>query len=207
MSGTGSSVKIGVLGGTFNPVHNGHLLIAGAAREKLGLDQVYFIPAARTPLKDGTEILPARHRVAMVRLAISGLPYFKLSELEIDRPGPSYTVDTIAELRQKLGAQTEIHFIIGLDSLAQLPLWKEASRLISLCRLAAVPRPGYSPPDMAALEKAIPGLSRRLTVLDKPLTDISATEIRERVRKGLSIADLVPASVADYIRKNRLYLE
>jgi len=199
-------MKIGVLGGTFNPVHNGHLLIAGVAKDALDLDVVYFIPAARTPLKDGTEILPARHRVEMVRLAISAFSYFKLSEIEIDRPGPSYTVDTIAGLRENIGAQNEIYFIIGLDSLAQLPQWKEPGRLIKLCRLASVPRPGYSLPEMTALEKAIPGLSKRLTVLDKPLTDISATEIRERVKKGLSITGLVPAPVAEYIKKNGLYL-
>src|SRR3990170_1262762 len=106
-------MKIGVLGGTFDPIHKGHLAIAEAAMKRLGLDEVYFVPAARTPLKESETILAAEHRLAMVRLAIAGYPYFKLSTIEIDRPGPSYTVDTISELRVRLGVDNELHFIIG----------------------------------------------------------------------------------------------
>ena len=199
-------MKIGVLGGTFNPIHRGHLAIAEAARAKLSLDEVYFVPAARTPLKEDGSILAAEHRLRMVRLAIADYPDFKLSTVEIDRPGPSYTVDTIAELRDKLGAENELFFIIGWDSLSQFPGWREPARIIQMCRLVAVPRPGYSFPDRVSLETALPGLSQRLILLGEPKIDISASEIRQRAERGESISHLVPEPVAEYIRKEKLYL-
>ena len=199
-------MKIGILGGTFDPIHNGHLKIAEAARKKLGLNEVYFMPAAKTPLKEGISISAVEHRVKMVRLAIAGKPRFKLSTIELDRPGLSYTADTIAELRKKLGAETELYFIIGWDSLSQFARWREPARIIRMCRLVAVPRPGYTMPDPKALEAAIPGMSESLIVLDNPEIAISATEIRERVANGLSIRRLVPKPVAEYIQKNGLYL-
>ena len=199
-------MKIGVLGGTFDPIHNGHLKIAEAARKKLGLNEVYFMPAAKTPLKEGISISAVEHRVKMVRLAIAGKPRFKLSTIELDRPGLSYTADTIAELRKQLGAETELYFIIGWDSLSQFARWREPARIIRMCRLVAVPRPGYTMPDRKALEAAIPGISESLIVLDKPEIAISATEIRERVARGQSIRRLVPEEVAGYIQKNGLYL-
>ncbi|OGO22371.1 MAG: nicotinate (nicotinamide) nucleotide adenylyltransferase [Chloroflexi bacterium RBG_16_51_9] len=207
MSGSGSKVKIGVLGGTFDPIHKGHLAIAEAAMKRLGLDEVYFVPSARTPLKESDTILAAEHRVKMVRLAIAGYPYFKLSTIEIDRPGPSYTVDTIAQLRDSLGADNELYFIIGLDSLVQLPRWREVARIIQMCQLVAVPRPGYSLPDKDSLEAVIPGISQRLIILDEPKMDISATEIRQLAKRGESISHLVPEAVAEYIKKNKLYLK
>jgi len=199
-------MKIGILGGTFDPIHNGHLKIAEAARKKLGLNEVYFMPAAKTPLKEGISISAVKRRVEMVRLAIAGKPHFKLSTIELDRPGPSYTADTIAELRKKLGAETELYFIIGWDSLSQFARWREPARIIRMCRLVAVPRPGYTMPDPKALEAAIPGMSESLIVLDNPEIAISATEIRERVARGQSIRRLVPEEVAGYIQKNGLYL-
>ena len=199
-------MKIGILGGTFDPIHNGHLKIAEAARKKLGLNEVYFMPAAKTPLKEGISISAVEHRVKMVRLAIAGKPRFKLSTIELDRPGLSYTADTIAELRKQLGAETELYFIIGWDSLSQFARWREPARIIRMCRLVAVPRPGYSLPDPKAMEAAIPGIAGSLIVLDKPEIAISATEIRERVANGLSIRRLVPKPVAEYIQKNGLYL-
>ena len=198
-------MKIGILGGTFDPIHRGHLAIAEEAKAKLELSEVYFVPAARTPLKEENNILPAEDRVEMVRLAIAGRPYFKLSMVEIDRPGVSYTVDTIARLKDTLGPENELFFIFGIDSLAQLPRWKEPARIIRMCRLVAFPRPGYSVPDPRSLEKSIPGLSRRLIIMEKPLMDISATEIREKASHGLSISDLVPEPVAEYIKKHKLY--
>ena len=198
-------MKIGVLGGTFDPIHRGHLAVAEAARNRLGLAEVYFVPAARTPLKESGTILAAEHRVPMVRLAIAAYPYFKLSTIEIDRPGLSYTVDTISALRDKMGAGNELYFIIGWDSVTQLPLWKEPARIIQMCRLVAVPRPGYSLPDSDSLEAAIPGLAQRLILLDEPKIDISATEIRQRAKRGESISHLVPEPVAEYIRTKKLY--
>ena len=143
---------------------------------------------------------------SVLLMVFADCPYFKLSTIEIDRPGPSYTVDTIARLRDELGAGYELFFIVGWDSLAQLPRWKEPSRLIQMCRLVAVRRPGYSLPDLNSLETVIPGMSRRLMVLDKPEMDISATEIRERVARGSSVRHLVPEPVAEYIEQHKLYL-
>ncbi len=199
-------MNIGVLGGTFDPIHRVHIMVAEEARAQLDLSEVLFVPTAQTPLKEDSSISAVEHRVQMVRLAIADYSYFKLSTIEIDRPGPSYTVDTIAQLRDELGAGYELFFIVGWDSLAQLPRWKEPSRLIQMCRLVAVPRPGCSLPDPNSLETVIPGLSKRLIVLYKPEVDISATEIRERVTQGLSIGHLVPEPVAEYIKQHKLYL-
>ena len=199
-------MKIGILGGTFDPVHNGHIKEAEAVRSQLDLAKVVFVPAGQPWLKSDSPVSPAEHRVEMVRLAIADYPGFELSLVEINRPGPSYTVDTIKELRDKLGTGNELFFILGWDSLAQLPHWKEPTRLIELCRLVAVPRPGYKLPELKPLETLIPGLSPRLILLDKPEIDVSATQIRRRVAEGLSIRDMVPTPVADYIKQHQLYV-
>ena len=199
-------MNIGVLGWTFDPIHKGHIVVAEETRARLNLAEVLFIPAGQPWLKEGSPILAAEHRVQMVRLAIADKPYFKLSTVEIDRAGPSYTVDTITELQAQLGAGDELFFILGWDNLAQLPLWREPSRLIEMCRLVAVHRPGYLLPDLNSLEAIIPGLSQRLILLDKPEVDIGATEIRTRVAQGLSIRHLVPEPVDEYIKQHKLYL-
>jgi nicotinate-nucleotide adenylyltransferase len=127
--------------------------------------------------------------------------------IEINRTGPSYTIDTMLELRDMTGDENEIFFILGFDSLAGFPRWKDPERLIQLCRLVAVPRPGCAVPDLATLEKEVPGLSKNIIIMDEPHTDISATKIRDRVAKGLSIRQLVPTPVEEYIRKHKLYLK
>jgi len=199
-------MNIGVLGGTFDPIHVGHLLVAEEARARLNLAEVLFVPAGQPWLRLNNAILPAEHRVEMVRLAIAGKPYFKLSTMEIERPGPTYTVDTMAELHAQLGVGDELFFILGWDSLTQLPQWREPSRLIKLCRLAAVPRVDYPVPDLGSLEAAIPGLSQQVILLDEPHIDISASEIRRRVARGLSIHQLVPKPVERYIKEHGLYV-
>ena len=199
-------MKIGVLGGTFDPIHKGHIIVAEATIAQLNLTEVLFVPAGQPWLKEDRPILAAEHRVQMVHLAIANQPYCKLSTIEIDRAGPSYTVDTITELQSHLGAGDELFFILGWDNLSQLPQWREPSRLIKMCHLVAVPRPGYPLHDLNSLEAGIPGLSQRLILLDKPNIVIDATEIRNRVAKGLSIQYLVPESVDEYIRQNKLYL-
>lgn len=199
-------MNIGVLGGTFDPIHNGHIIVAGETRARLNLAEVLFVPAGQPWLKANSPILAAEHRVQMVRLAIANEPCSKLSTMEVDRAGPSYTVDTIAELQAQLGSGDELFFILGWDNLAQLPKWREPWRLIKMSYLVAVPRPGYPPPDLNSLEALIPGLSQRLILLDRPEVDIGATEIRKRVAQGLSIRHLVPEPVDEYIRQHSLYL-
>lgn len=199
-------MKIGILGGTFDPVHNGHIKVAEEVRSQLDLTKVVFLPASQPWLKSDRPISPAAHRVEMVRLAIATYPYFELSLVEINRFGPSYTVDTIEELRGKLGTGAELFFILGWDSFPHLPRWKEPTRLIKLCRLVVVPRPGYKLPDLKQLETLIPGLLKNVILLDRPEIDVSATQIRKRVVEGLSISHLVPAPVAEYIKQKKLYL-
>ena len=196
---------IGVIGGTFDPIHNGHLLIAEEARARLNLTEVYFVPAGLPWMRADSPVAAAEHRLELVRLAIADRPYFKLSTVDIERAGPSYTVDTIAELLSQYGAGTELFFILGWDSLAEFSRWREPSRLVKLCYLVAVPRPGYLPPDLKSLEATIPGISHRAVLLDRPQVDISATAIRRRFAEGGSITHLVPAAVERYIKEHGLY--
>jgi len=198
-------MKIGVLGGTFDPIHIGHLKVAEAVTTSLTLDEVIFMPAGQPWLKINNAISPAEHRLQMMRLALAGRANFRLSTMEIERPGPTYTVDTMAELERQLGEGDELFFILGWDNLTQLPQWHEPSRLIKLCRLVAVPRVDFSPPDLASLEAAIPGLEQRVILLEKPRIDVNASEIRRMVRDGLSIQNLVPEPVERYIKEHKLY--
>ena len=197
-------MRVGLLGGTFDPVHNGHLVIAERVRQRLNLDEVIFMPAGQPRLRVNNPT-PAAHRIQMVRLAIAGKPYFRLSTREVERAGPTYTVDTIAEMRGQLDCRDEVFFILGWDSLAGLPRWREPSRIIEMCFLVAVPRPGSQCPDLSALEKLVPGLAGRVILLDAPHVDIRASEIRRRVTRGLPIRHLVPGPVADYIKQHGLY--
>jgi len=198
-------MNVGVLGGTFDPVHSGHLVIAEEARLKLKLNKVLFLPAGQPWLKTNSKITPAVHRIEMLKRAIADNASFELSTMEVDRPGPSYSVDTVAALQQQLGAGAKIFFLIGWDSLAELPQWKEPARLIQLCKLVAVTRPGFSRPDLKSLEPSIPGITQSVVWLDIPPIDISSSDIRDRVAQGLSIHRLVPDDVESYIAENKLY--
>jgi nicotinate-nucleotide adenylyltransferase len=198
-------LKTGVLGGTFDPVHNGHISVAEEVKAELGLDEVIFIPTGQPWLKVDWEVSAAEHRLQMVHLAIAGKHGFSVSSIEVERPGPSYSVDTISELLGQLGEQSDIFFILGWDSLSQLPMWHRPAKLVELCRLVAVPRPGYSRPDLDSLDASLPGLSHRVIFLDKPKIDISASNIRSRVAQGLPIGHLVPEPVEEYIKQRRLY--
>lgn len=198
-------MSIGVLGGTFDPIHSGHLVLAEAVRVRLGLAEVLFVPAGHPWFKADNHISAADQRLEMVRLAIKDKPYFKLSTVELKRPGPTYTVDTMADFRRRLGRRAELYFILGWDNLKELPRWREPQKLISLCRLVAVPRIGAVAPDLKELEAAIPGLSERVVMMDEPRIDISASQIREMVAAGLSVEHLVPEAVAGYIKEQGLY--
>jgi nicotinate-nucleotide adenylyltransferase len=169
---------------------------------------VLFIPAGRPwlKLKEGKTVSATEHRLAIVRLAIASNPYFKVSTMEIDRAGPSYSVDTVEELKIKLGAQAEIYFIMGPDDLAELPKWKDPGRLVELCQVVGIGRPGHAQADLPTLELSIPGVSRRIMLADVLQIDLSSTEIRRRVAQGLSIRYLVPEAVEKYISEHKLYL-
>ena len=198
-------LKIGLFGGTFDPIHNGHLDAAEAVRSKLNLEKVLFIPAGQPWLKEGRRITAAEHRLKMAELAISGKPYFEVSKIEIERPGATYTVDTLSGILKSMG-NVEIYVIIGMDTLKDFPRWKDPARLLKLGYLVSVPRPGYSRPDIDIMTRMLPGLKERLIIMDGPEIDISASNIRQRIAAKMPFDELVPAKVAEYIRKNRLYI-
>jgi len=198
-------MKTGILGGTFDPVHLGHLAIAEEVRVTQGLSKVIIIPAGHPAIKPKDEVTPAEHRLQMLRLAVENSPDLQVSEMEIERPGPSYTVDTIAQLRNSSGEDNDLYFIVGWDSLLQMPEWREPKRIIEMCRLIAVPRPGYRRPDIKELEDQIPGITQRTLMLEKPLIDINASVIRKMVAGGESIERFVPGPVIEYIKKYKLY--
>lgn len=197
-------MKLGILGGTFDPPHNGHLAIADAARHALGLAQVLFIPARQPPHKRGEPISPLEARLAMLERALKGKPYFVISRIEADRPGPSYTVETLRTLRQELAPGTELFFIMGMDSLQNFATWHQPAEIVKLCKLAVLKRPGFYA-DLEALEHQVPGIRAAVIFLRAPQVDISSTEIQARVRRGEPIDGLVPPAVAEYIERHRLY--
>ena len=197
---------IGLLGGTFDPIHNGHLAIAAAVRSALDLDGIMFIPAGIPPHKPGQRITPGTDRRAMVALAIEGEPAFGLSTIELDRPGPSYAVDTLAELtRAGPMAGRPLEFVLSAEAFAGFPTWRQPARILELARLAVVPRAGAGPVDEAWLDARIPGWRARVDFVEGPLVSVSASTIRDRVRAGLPIDGLVPPAVADYIHAHALY--
>ena len=196
-------MNLGLLGGTFDPPHFGHLHIARAACEQLNLDRVLFVPAGVQPLKQGQSISPPTQRACLVELAIADQPCFALSRLDLDRPGPHYTVDLLDLVHQQYPAAA-VWFIMGEDSLSDLLRWREPQRLITLARLAVLRRPGYEP-DWPTLDAALPDLREHLDWLDHTEIDISARVIRQRVKDGLPIAEFVPEAVAAYIVTQHLY--
>ena len=200
-------MKIGVLGGTFDPIHNGHLGIAASACLQLGLAQVMFVPAREPWLKGSRTIASSQHRVEMVTLAISADPRYNISYVDLEREGPSYTVDTLSDLRNGLGSADDLYFILGMDALEGLPDWREPGRIIKMCHLVVARRPGTAPIDLMALEKRLPGVSEKVIVIGNDLYDINSTDIRHRVANKQSINGLVTDAVEAYIRENGLYLK
>jgi nicotinate-nucleotide adenylyltransferase len=187
---------IGLFGGSFDPVHHGHLVVGQVAREKLGLELLRFVPAREQPFKRGRHGTSPTHRAAMLSLALRGSPGFAVEPAELSRPGPSYTVDTLEELRQREPG-TELVLLLGADAAAELPSWHEARRIPELARVVVFARPGTAVP-------ASPWVAGSIEV---PAIDISATEIRNRVRQGRSVRYWVPDAVAEYITTHRLYLD
>lgn len=194
----------GILGGTFDPPHYGHLVIAEQVHEALDLRGVLFMPAAQPPHKPDRPISAAEHRLAMVELAIDGNAHFSVLRAEIERGGTSYSVETLARLTTQRPTD-EFIFIVSVEAARELPTWREPRRLLELCRMAVVPRLGYAPlePDWAAV--TFPGLEDRFIVVDTFAVGHSASDIRARVARGRTIRYLVPPAVEDYIERYGLY--
>lgn len=221
-------LQLGLLGGTFNPIHNGHLAIAREVRDRLQLDRVLFIPAGDPPHKDDRSLAPAAARYEMVRLAIANTPSFALSDIEVRRKGKSYSIDTIRTLKQQLEPAADLYFIIGLDAFLDIHHWRAPLELLQLCRFVVVPRQGLSYRSLATIPLLPPFDHQILAQLDKgtvprldisipsgqpviclpiPLYPISASDIRQRIRQKQSLANLLPPLVGSYILQHRLYQE
>lgn len=198
-------MKVGIFGGTFDPIHMGHLILAEEARVRLSLDKVLFIPTGHPWLKAGRTISPAHHRLAMVRLAIEDNPPFEVSDMEVRRPGPTYTVDTLDQLRAQWGDGPEVYLLLGLDALQEFSRWHEPRRILEQCTLVGMARPGYVDFSPRSLDAILPGASQRLVLLHGPHIGISGTEIRRRVQMGISIRYWVPRPVELYIAEHGLY--
>jgi nicotinate-nucleotide adenylyltransferase len=195
--------RIGIFGGTFDPVHAGHLHIADRLRESLALDRVIWIPAGRPPHKSGQIVSDDRDRLAMLRLALADSPSDQLSTVEIGRAGPSYTADTLEQLQREL-APASLVFLIGEDSLRDFPTWRDPDRILRAAELGVAGRPGIDV-DIPGLVQALPALNGRLTIVPMAELPISSSEIRRRVAEGAPIGHLVPAAVAAYIADQGLY--
>lgn len=196
--------RIGLLGGSFDPIHVGHLHIGRHACARLDLARVVFMPAGQPPHKLGQALTDPEHRFEMARLAVAGEPCFTISRIDLDRPGPCYSVDTVRLMQEAWGPTARIYFLIGADSLADLPTWREPERLLQLCQVVAVARPGYTL-DLETLNRRFPDAPPVLLLENVPPIDVSATEIRRRVAAGCSIEGMVPPAVAAYIRAHGLY--
>jgi len=219
-------MKVGLFGGTFNPIHHCHLSVARQVRDRLALDRIVFIPSSDPPHKPTGDLAPARHRVEMVRRAIAAEPSFTVSEIETGRPGKSYSIDTVCELLEEYGPA--LYFILGLDAFRELPDWREPAELLRLCHFVVVSRPGSSflivgsMPLLPALDgDALKALDsggaerldvplsggRTLILLPLPPCDASASDIRKRLRRRLDVSRELPASVQSYIIQFGLYQE
>ena len=196
-------MRLGVLGGTFDPVHFGHLVLAERAREQLELDRVLWLPAGDPWRKADQQVTAVRHRVEMVRRAIEGSGEFEVSTLEIEREGPTYTVETLAALNERY-PEGELFFLLGQDALEDVPNWHDPERLIALATMAVAAR-GEERRSPDALDRLVPGLGGRVTWIEMPHLEISATELRRRASAGQSLRYVVPTPVDAYIRERRLY--
>ncbi|SHJ82434.1 nicotinate-nucleotide adenylyltransferase [Paramaledivibacter caminithermalis] len=200
--------KIGLMGGTFDPIHYGHLVLAEQIRTRFNLDKVYFIPVGIPPHKQGKKITSSKHRYFMTLLATITNPYFEISKIEIEDDGISYTVNTIKKFKETVDYNAELYFITGADAIYELESWKNVKELLGLCNFIAASRPGI---DEDKLKSKIKDLKEKyngnIILTSVPALAISSTDIRNRVKKGESIKYITPESVEYYIYKNSLYLE
>lgn len=198
-------MRIGLMGGTFDPIHAGHLILAEQARERFGLTRVLFVTAASPPHKLGEHVSDAAHRLEMTRLAVADNEFFECSTIEIDRPGPSYTIDTVRQIPELFGPGTEVYLLVGADEGRDLMSWREPYEIQKLASIVVANRPGL--PVLAVVASLPEDFARGIVPLEMPGVDISSTDLRERVRSGRSVRYLVPRPVEEYIWANGLYRE
>ena len=196
--------RVGIMGGTFDPIHFGHLVTAEAARSKFALDKVIFMPSGRPPHKRANIITPAEHRYLMTVLATITNKYFEVSRIELDREGYSYAVDTVREIHKLYGLDTEVFFITGADAILEILSWKKVEELVNECKFIAATRPGYEKTD---LTKKLPEvITSKILTINVPALAISSTDIRLRVQEQKPIKYLLPEQVEDYIYKHKIYV-
>lgn len=208
IASNGQAAAIGVFGGTFDPIHLGHLLVAEQARDALGLSRVLFVPAGRPPHKTQTRITHPERRASMVALAIADHPAFELSRIELDRDGPSWTADTLEQLAAAESSgdrAADLVLILSADAFRDLPTWHEPRRILEAARVAVLPRGGQPQPERSWLGPDLADLADRVTILDAPRLELSGHEIRARVAAGRSIRLVVPRAVEAYIDDHSLY--
>lgn len=198
------TLRIGLFGGTFDPPHLGHLILASEASAQLHLDRLLWVLTPTPPHKRDQVITPLEHRLAMLELAISGNPFFELSRIELERPGPHYTLDTVKRIQAE-SPSADVILLIGGDSLHDLPTWHRAADLVAACReIGVMRRPGDSA-DLSALERSLPGIRSKVRFVDAPLLEIASSEIRRRAASGESFRYYVPPTVYEYILQHKLY--
>ena len=198
-------MRLGLYGGTFDPVHVGHLLLAEQCREQCELDEVRFLPAGSPPHKQGAAITPGKARAEMLEFAVAGMPQFRIDRRELQRAGPSYTVETLQQLHDE-DATRDLFFLIGADSLTDLPTWREPQRILELATVVAVNRGDRPLPDLSTLTAHLGATAAaRIRLVTMPGIDLSATDLRRRLQQGRSIRFMVPRAVEAYIADHRLY--
>ena len=198
-------MRLGIFGGTFDPIHNGHLSVAERVRAEMRLDRVIFIPAGQPWFKEGQTVTDAVHRLEMTRLAVADNPRFAASDMEVRRDGPTYTIDTLAELRREMGDGVELYFILGIDALNELHRWRKPSDVLNMATIVGVTRPGAETVDRAALDSIREGASDEVVIVGGPLIDISAADVRRRIANGLSVQGMLSRAVEEYTERHSLY--
>ena len=198
-------MKVGILGGTFDPIHIGHLIVAEEARYQLGLEKVIFLPAGKPYFKKDRIVSSKSDRLKQIKLGIKDNPRFEVSEIELNREGSTYSIDSITRLKKELGDEVELYFLIGLDALGDIHKWKHPVELIEMCQVVGLTRPGYYDFDWSNIESKIPGASQKIRIIEVSQIGVSSTDIRMMMKSGMSVRYLVPDAVVKYIEEHKLY--
>ena len=198
-------MRIGIFGGTFDPIHNGHLTVAEYVRTEMALDHVLFVPAGRPWFKEGQIMTDAMHRLEMTRLAVADNRRFAVSDMEVRRDGPTYTIDTLTELRREKGEGVDFYFILGIDALNEFHRWRRPCDVLDMATIVGVTRPGAETLDRAALESIREGASDEVVIVDGLRIEIGAADVRRRMSEGLSVRGVIPQAVEGYAKRHVLY--